>query len=162
MNAIEILRDHLNIELLRLMEPIEDQTQQQSQNLIVLPEIVDGYYDLTDDINAHWIATSQPCWADYSSRDSECKTCSLSSSCKKAKGEEGESRAESRALKSEVNRVFDSKAKREVSKLSETIPQEVVLQADIVCKITDHSLLEGETHLFYPEYGIVHIYAKHI
>ena len=52
--------------------------------------------------------------------------------------------------------------KREVAKLSEIIPQEVELQAEIDCKITNVTLLKGETHLFYPEYGIIHILAKHI
>lgn len=161
MNAIEILRDHLNLELLKLMEPIES-TDTQPQTVTVVPEIVDGYYDLTDEINAQWLATSQPCWADYSSRDAECKTCALNVACKKAKGEDGESRAEERALKSEINSVFDSKMKRVVNKLSYIIPQEVELHADIDCKITNITLLKGETHLFYPEYGIVHILAKHV
>ena len=160
MNAIEILRDHLNLELLKLMEPIESTSQPQQP--IIVPEIVDGYYDLTDALNTQWIATSQPCWADYSSRDAECKTCALANACKTAKGEEGESRAEQRALKSEINNIFDSKMKREVAKLSEIIPHEVELQAEIDCKSTNVTLLKGETHLFYPEYGIIHILAKHI
>lgn len=158
MNAIEILRDHLNLELLKLMDPIEDKTE------ITLPisEIVEGYYDLTDMTNTQWLATNQPCFSDFSSRDAECKKCSLAIACKKSKGESVETSRDERSLKSEINNLFDSKMKRAVAKLSDLIPQEVVLKGQINCKITSVSLSEGETHLFYPEYGIVHILAKKI
>ena len=167
MNAIEALRDHLNIELLKLMEPIQEiPTVSQAEQIVApKPSIVNGYYDLNDSVNLEWIATSQSCWSTYSKSDEACKACSLSSACKVAKSQAKEDKAESKELASEIKSLFDAKAKRAVLKLANNlliVPQEVVLKADIQCRITSAVLKTGETHLFYPEYGIVHILAKHI
>jgi hypothetical protein len=159
MNAIEVLRDHLNIELLRLMEPIQESTT--VQIVAPKPSIVNGYYDLNDAINVEWIATSQSCWSTHSRSDEACKACSLSVGCKEAKSQVKEDKAESKELVSEIRALFDAKAKRAVLKLDQ-IPQEVELKADIQCLITSAVLKTGETHLFYPEFGIVHLLAKHI
>lgn len=167
MNAIEALRDHLNIELLRLMEPIQESaTVSQTEQIVSpTPSIVNGYYDLNDAINLEWIATSQSCWSTHSKSDEACKACSLASACKEAKSQAKEDKAESKELASEIRSLFDAKAKRAVLKLANDlliVPQEVELLADIQCRITSAVLKTGETHLFYPEYGIVHILAKHI
>lgn len=165
MNAIEVLRDHLNIELLKLMEPIQEITTiSQSEQIVAPPSIVDGYYDLNDVINLEWIATSQSCWSTYSRSDEACKACSLSSACESARAQAKEAKEESKGLANEIKTLFDAKAKREVLKLAQEliVPQEIQLKDNILCKITGTFLSIGETHLFYKEFGIVHILAKHI
>jgi len=60
-----------------------------------------GFYDLSDPLIKAYAIKGTPCFATYSSKESECALCPLASDCQKTKVENDEVKAKQKAYKEE-------------------------------------------------------------
>lgn len=121
-----------------------------------------GFYDITDPLIRAYAIKSQPCWATYSAKDTECQMCPLAEDCSKAKAELDEVKARQKAYKEEHKEELElEKTKKELLKKLPVDIRELkfrVVQAtqkEVNSKISDQPIPAGSSAVWVEGFGII-------
>jgi len=118
-----------------------------------------GFYDLSDPLIRAYAIKGTPCFATYSSKDSECALCPLANDCQKTKADNDEVKAKQKAYKEEHKEELEQeKVKKEFLKKIPNLGKYRkvdAVQKEIKSPLSDNLISVGSPACWIEGFGII-------